>query len=79
MENGIGAIHIFRFTKLISHSLLTFIRVNCAILAVTDFAIAAMHLAVSLGNFTLCGERLRALPSGHPLPFEQSEILAELT
>ena len=33
------------FTKLISHISFTIIRVNCAFLAVTDFAITAMPLA----------------------------------
>ena len=36
-----GAIHIYRFTELISHVLFYLFDVNCAFLAVTDFAIAA--------------------------------------
>ena len=39
-ENRIGAIHIIGFTKLISHSSFSLFRVNCAFLAVSDFAIA---------------------------------------
>ena len=38
-ENRIGAIHIFRFTKLISHSSFTIIRVNCAFGFVSDYVI----------------------------------------
>ena len=38
---GFGAIHIFRFTKLISHVLFYLLGVNCAFFFVTDYAIAA--------------------------------------
>ena len=40
-----------------SHFGFAFFDVNCAFLAVSDFAIAAMHFTVSLGSFALCGER----------------------
>ncbi len=49
-----------------SFSVLTFF-VNCAFLAVTDYAIATMHFTVSLKNFALCGER-RGTLSPRPLP-----------
>ena len=38
---GIGAIHIFRFTKLISHVLFYLFDVNCAFGFVSDYTVAA--------------------------------------
>ena len=52
-----GAIHIFRFTKMIFHFLFYLFGVNCAFFAVRYFSIATKFCAVSLGCFALCGER----------------------
>ena len=41
-KNRIGAIHLFRFTKMISHIRFTFFDVNCAFLFISAFAVAAM-------------------------------------
>ena len=61
----------FRFTELISHVLFYLFDVNCAFLAVTNFAFATKPFDVSLEYFALCGERPRSLPSGHPPPFKK--------
>ena len=45
-EKRIGAIHVIGFTKLISHSSFNLFDVNCAFFAVSDFAIAAIALAI---------------------------------
>ena len=58
--------HFFVYEIDFSFSVLPFF-VNCAFLAVTDYAIATMHFTVSLKNFALCGER-RGTLSPRPLP-----------
>ena len=44
LEKQIGAIHIFRFTKLISNTVFSDFCVNCAFLAVSDFAVVASFM-----------------------------------
>ncbi len=44
LKKQIGAIRIFRFTKLISHIVFSDFYVNCAFLAVRDFAVAASFM-----------------------------------
>ena len=54
----------------LSRSVLLF-KCELRLLTYRYFAVAAILGAVSLGYFALCGERPRALPSGHPPPFEK--------
>ena len=65
-----GAIHIYRFPKMISHISFPFFGVNCAFLAVSDYAFAARFMLVSLGYFA-SAEATKGFALWTPTTFEQ--------
>ena len=74
-KKGLAQFTFFRFTKLISHSSFYLFCVNCAFLAVTDYAYRNNALSVSLGSFALLLKVKLTCDKVAPRPLDPSQAV----